>query len=91
MQPGLCASDPSHSAFMLFSGELVQVESEPVGFAVEKKFFPGHFTALIPSHAAQHAAQSGVDTLSDLIVSGTRSNAGDERTLLVAVGEGQIV
>ena len=71
--------------------ELIHAEAEFVGFAVGEQFVPGDFALLQAGHAAQHAAESGLDAGGDLVVAVAGGDAVDEGPLLVAVGEGQVV
>ena len=69
------------------SGELIEIHSQLVGFAVGEEVFPGHFMSLVAGHAAEHAAQRGLDSGGDLVVRLAGGDAFDEGALLVAVGE----
>jgi hypothetical protein len=92
-QNGMPANEdsPGRLRSASFSGELIQLESELIGFAVGKEIFPCHLALLVASHAAEYATQRGFDAGSNLVERGAGSDALDKRALLVAVGKGQIV
>ena len=71
--------------------ELVQIYSQLVGFAVSQQLVPGDFAFLIAGHAAQHAAQGGLDAGGYLIVRLAGGDAVDEGALLIPIGELQVV
>ena len=74
-----------------YSRELLQAPAEFVGFAMRHQLLPGDLALPEPGHAAHHAAQRGLDAGGNLVVRRAADNAVDERALLVAIGEGEIV
>lgn len=43
------------------SGELLQVHAQLVGLSMGQQLIPGHFVPGIAGHAAEHAAECGLD------------------------------
>ena len=56
-----------------------------------QQLIPGHFAFLQACHAAQHATKRCLHARGNLVVAVARSDAFNERPLLVAIGEGQVV
>src|SRR6202161_2167642 len=50
------------------SGELLKVHAQFVAFAVGEQLFPRHLAFLVTGHAAEHAAESGLDPSGYLVV-----------------------
>src|SRR5580658_9581141 len=79
------------SLLAVCSRELLQADAKFVGFAMGFQVLPGDLAAPEPGHAPHHAAQCGLDTGRNLVVRRAVDNTVDERALLVAIGEGEIV
>jgi hypothetical protein len=73
------------------SSELIEAEAELVVFAVGEEVLPRDFALLEAGHAAEHAAERGFNACGDLVVNGAGDDAGDEGTLLVSIGELEVV
>ena len=58
---------------------------------MSEEILPCNLAPLITSHAAEHAAQSGLNPGGYLVARDGGGNTFDESTLLVAIGEGKIV
>jgi len=58
---------------------------------MRQKILPCHFALLEAGHTAEHAAERGFNSSGDLVMHGPGDDAGNERALLISIGELEVV